>query len=294
MTVGEAAVVKHLQENVEHIRVGLFHLVEQHDGVGAAADGLGELATLVVANVSGRGTDEAGDGVFLRVFAHVNANHGALIIEHEFGQGFSEFRLAHTGGAEEQEGTHGPIGVRNPGAGTPNRIGDGLHRVELADHPFAQFSLHVEEFFGFAFKHFAGGDTGPGGHDLGDGIGGDFLGEHCGRQGLLFQLLQLFLQLGDGAIAELGNLAVVAVAFGDFGCLTHLFQFFFHAPHLVDGGLFIIPPCLEFAQAFALVGEFFPQFDQAVVGGGVGFFGQCHFFDFEAADDAFQFVDFLW
>ena len=102
----------------------------------------------------------------------------------------------------------------------------------------------------------------------------------------MFQLLQLFFQLGDGAVAEFSNLAVIAVTFGDFGCLAHLFQFFLHAPHLVNGGLFVVPPSLEFAQAFALVGELFPQFDQPVAGCCVGFFGQGHFFDFEAADDA--------
>jgi hypothetical protein len=56
--------------------VGLFDLVEEDDGVGAAADGLGELAALVVADVAGRRADEAGDGVLLHVLGHVDADHG--------------------------------------------------------------------------------------------------------------------------------------------------------------------------------------------------------------------------
>ena len=44
LAVGDAAVVQDLEEDVEHVRVGLLHLVEEDHGVGLAPDGLGELA----------------------------------------------------------------------------------------------------------------------------------------------------------------------------------------------------------------------------------------------------------
>ena len=59
LTVGEAAVVEQLQQDVEHLGVRLLDLVEQHDGVGPAPDGLGELAALVVADVARGRADEA-------------------------------------------------------------------------------------------------------------------------------------------------------------------------------------------------------------------------------------------
>jgi hypothetical protein len=34
LAVGEAAVVEHLQQHVEHVGVGLLDLVEQHDAYG--------------------------------------------------------------------------------------------------------------------------------------------------------------------------------------------------------------------------------------------------------------------
>ena len=52
LAVGQAAVVEHLQQDVEDVGVRLLDLVEEHDGVGPAADGLGELAALVVADVA--------------------------------------------------------------------------------------------------------------------------------------------------------------------------------------------------------------------------------------------------
>ena len=60
LAVGDAAIVQHLQQDVEHIGVGLFHLIEQHHAVGFAADSLGQLAALLITHVSRRRTDQAG------------------------------------------------------------------------------------------------------------------------------------------------------------------------------------------------------------------------------------------
>ena len=50
--VGDGAFLQDLEEEVHHIGVGLFDLVEQHDRVRAAAHGLGELAAFLVADVA--------------------------------------------------------------------------------------------------------------------------------------------------------------------------------------------------------------------------------------------------
>lgn len=42
--VGQAAVVQHTQEHVEHFPVRLFDLIQKHDAVGATTNRLGELA----------------------------------------------------------------------------------------------------------------------------------------------------------------------------------------------------------------------------------------------------------
>ena len=67
LAVGEAAVVEHLEENVEDIRVGLFNLVQEHDGVRAASDLLGQLPTFFVADVARGRPYEARNAVLLAV-----------------------------------------------------------------------------------------------------------------------------------------------------------------------------------------------------------------------------------
>ena len=47
--------------------MGLFDLVEEDDAVGAAADGLGELTALVVAQIARRRTQQTGHRVLLLI-----------------------------------------------------------------------------------------------------------------------------------------------------------------------------------------------------------------------------------
>ena len=94
----------------------LLDLVEEDDGVGPAADGLGQLAAFVVADVARRRADQARDGVLLHVLAHVDADHGVLVVEEEFGEGARGFGLADAGGAEEDEAADGLLGIAEAGA----------------------------------------------------------------------------------------------------------------------------------------------------------------------------------
>ena len=59
LVVGKTAVVEHLQQDVEHVGMGLLDFIEQHDGVRFAPDCFRKLASLVVSDVSRRRSDES-------------------------------------------------------------------------------------------------------------------------------------------------------------------------------------------------------------------------------------------
>jgi len=65
LAVGEGALVHHLAQQRVDVGMGLLDLVEEHDRIGAATYGFGELATLLVADVPRRRADQAGDGLTL-------------------------------------------------------------------------------------------------------------------------------------------------------------------------------------------------------------------------------------
>ena len=53
LAVGDAAVVEHLEEDVEDLGMGFFDLVEEDDGIGLAADGF-NLKSTVTMNLEAR------------------------------------------------------------------------------------------------------------------------------------------------------------------------------------------------------------------------------------------------
>ena len=79
----------------------LLHLVEHDHRVGPAADGLGELARFLIADVAGRRPDQARDGMAFLVLAHIDADERLLVVEQEFGKRAGCLGLAHPGGSQE-------------------------------------------------------------------------------------------------------------------------------------------------------------------------------------------------
>ena len=115
--------------------MSLLYLVEQHHGVGLAPYGLGELAALVVSDVSRRSADQTADGVAFLVFAHVDTGHHALVVEQELRKSLREFGHADAGAAHEQERADGPVFVGESGTAAADGVGYGADGLVLADHP---------------------------------------------------------------------------------------------------------------------------------------------------------------
>src|SRR5277367_3157105 len=110
------AIIEHLQEEVEDIRVRLLNLVEEDHRIRAAADCLCQLATFVVADISRRRADEPGYRMFFHVLGHVDANHGMLVVEEELRQRTRSLCLANPGRSEEKERTNRSIGIAQASA----------------------------------------------------------------------------------------------------------------------------------------------------------------------------------
>src|ERR1019366_8120115 len=72
--IGELTIFKHLQQDVEQVRMRLLHFIEQHHGVGRALHALGQLAALFVADIAGRRSDQLRYGMFLHELRHVEAD----------------------------------------------------------------------------------------------------------------------------------------------------------------------------------------------------------------------------
>ncbi len=143
--VREMAFFHDLQEHVVDFGVGLLDLVEDHDGVRAAAQGFGQLTGIVVADVSGRRADQAAGGMAFHELGHVQLDQGFLAAEHELGQGLGQLGLANAGRTEEHERADRALRVFQPGACPPHRLGDGLDGFFLADDGLLEFLFHLQQ-----------------------------------------------------------------------------------------------------------------------------------------------------
>ena len=75
LAVSQPSIVKDLEEELVELPRGLLNLVDEDDGVRLPTDVLCELATLVVADVARRSTNDTSDRVLLRVLGTVDTNH---------------------------------------------------------------------------------------------------------------------------------------------------------------------------------------------------------------------------
>ena len=139
--IGEATIIQNLQHDVEHVGVGLFDFVEQDHRIGATANGFRQLAPFLKAHIAGRGTNQAGDGVLLHVFRHIDADDRLFGVEQVGGQGLGQFGLTDPGGTQEDEAGDGAVGVGEARPRSLDGIGHRRHRFILADHPLVQFLL---------------------------------------------------------------------------------------------------------------------------------------------------------
>ena len=236
LPVGQTAVVEHLQQHVEYFRIGLFNLIEQHHRIWAATHGLSQLATLLIADVARRSTDQTRHGGLLHVLAHVNAHHGLFIVEQEVGERLGELGLAHAGRAEEQERAGWAVRVGNARTRTTYRIGNRLNGFLLADHTFAEIVFHGQQLLVFALHEASDGNARPVGHDFGHGVGVNAVRHHrniatqatvstacrtvLGRRLVLFGLRDLLLDGRNFAIVDGGGFRQIAFAFIPFGLGT--------------------------------------------------------------------------
>ncbi len=177
LTVCHPAIVQYLQQDVEHIRMGLFDFIEEQDAVRLAAHRLGQLSSFFIADIAGRSADQARYGKLLHVFRHIDAHHVVFRVEQSLGQRTGQLGFADPGRSQEDERADGAVWILDAGAGPEHRIRNEPHRLVLADHPLMEDIFQPQQFLPFPFHQPHDRDTGPMGHDFGDFVFGDLLAQ---------------------------------------------------------------------------------------------------------------------
>src|SRR6516162_5075012 len=101
--IGDFALFQNLEEQMHHIRVSLFDLIEEHYRVGVTSNRFGKLTAFFVSHVTGRRTDQARRSEFFCVFGHVDLNQSVGVAKHELGQRTSQKRFSNPGWTHKDE-----------------------------------------------------------------------------------------------------------------------------------------------------------------------------------------------
>ena len=86
LSISHASIIKHLQQNIEYIRMRLFNLVQQNYRIRFSAHRFGEMAAFLIADITGRCADQARNRVFFHKLGHVDANQMIFGIKQKTGQ----------------------------------------------------------------------------------------------------------------------------------------------------------------------------------------------------------------
>ena len=142
VVIGQLAVVHHLQQDVEQVRMRLLDLVEQQHAVRMLVDAVGQQAALVEADIAGRRADQPRDRVALHVFRHVEAQQ--LDAERD-GELLGDLGLADAGRAGEQVAADRLFRFAQAGTGELDRRGQRRDRGVLAVDDALQLVLQPGE-----------------------------------------------------------------------------------------------------------------------------------------------------
>ena len=293
--VRDPAVVQDLQQHVEDIRVGLLDLVEEHDRVGLPADRFRQLAALLIAHISGRRSDQAGDRVLLHVFAHVDADHVLLVVEQCLGQRLRQLRLADARGAEEEEGTDRLGRVLDARFAAEDRLGDHGHGLVLADDAPVQLVLQVQGLGALALRQLADRDPRPAGDDAADLVLRHAVadqGQVVALQRVLL-LLQFLAEGGQFTVLQLGRPVQVPVLLRDLDLPADRVDLLADPGEALHLRLLILPAGLLHAELVLQLRELLLQLLQALPAQGVLFLLQRCDFDLHLEDPALLLVQLL-
>ena len=151
LSVSDAAVVEHLKQRVEDIRMSFFNLIKQDDTVWATAHSLTELTSFFVTDISWRCTDQTAHAVLLHVLAHVDAGHCAVVIKEELGERFAQFGFPDAGGTKEQEAADRAVLILNASTRAAHRIAHGDDGIPLSDDACRKPFFHLHQFGALTF-----------------------------------------------------------------------------------------------------------------------------------------------
>ena len=239
--IGDASIIQNLQKYIEHIRMCLFYLIEQNNGIRIAAYSLAQLTALIIADISWRRSNQTGNAVLLHILTHIDADNMAFTIEQLLCQCFGNLCFTNTGRPKEQEAANRTMLILYLRLTAQNSITDKLQCGILSDDTLLQCILQMQKLLPFAFNQTADLHPCPAGYDLRNQL----LVDSFLNQSILLLLIGLFpnqlFQMRYGCILQLGSILIARFILCLFQIQLCLFQTYLGILAFLQLRLLVLP-----------------------------------------------------
>src|SRR5690606_19280128 len=226
-TIRQDTIVKHLQQDVEHIRVCLFNFIQEDDRVRLTPHLFGELSAFFISYIARRGTDKSRYGELLHVFAHVDPDECIFLIEQVRSKYLGKLGLTNTGRSQEDERANRLTRIFESDARPLDGLCKFLDGLFLTDDLAAEFFRHAEQLVALFLSDPLGGDARHHRDNIRHVI---FVDGVFFSPGLFFPLSLCDLELLDELllfIAQLGSLFILLALYNPVLFLLNLLDSFF-------------------------------------------------------------------
>ena len=149
--VSDTSVIQHLQQHIKHIRMCLFNLIKQNNGIWFSSNRLCKLSAFVISDISRRCSYQTRHWVFLHIFAHINTNHIALIIKQTLRKCFCKLCLTYPGRSQEQEWSDWFRRIFDTCFRTDNRLCYFCNPFILPNDTFVEFFVKMKRLASLTF-----------------------------------------------------------------------------------------------------------------------------------------------
>ena len=140
----QCAVIHHLEQDVEHIRMRLFDFVQQQHAMRMLIHAISQKSALIEPDIAWRRANQAGYCVFFHVFGHVKTQQ---LDPKGICQLFGHFGFTNTCWPREEIVPNGLFWFPQTRAGQFDRRGQGLDRFVLAEHHALECFFQIAQHF---------------------------------------------------------------------------------------------------------------------------------------------------
>ena len=103
LRIGQPSIFEKLKQQVENIGMRLFDFVKEHDRIRPSADALGKLPSVVVADISGRRSNQFGNCLLFHIFGHIQPDHRIDRAEQNDGESAAKLGFSYSRRTQKEE-----------------------------------------------------------------------------------------------------------------------------------------------------------------------------------------------